>query len=142
MEKGIKIAIIGAGSTYSPELMEGFINHKNDLPLKELYLMDIDDRKLEIVGGLCQRMFKHAEMDTNVVLTKDLDRYLKNKLVFVATIIVIMGILTVIYCLIFGIIFIKKLIHYLSISRCIMKIIPTTVIVNTQELEDWIESKY
>jgi hypothetical protein len=76
------------------------------------------------------------------VLTKDLDRYLKNKLVFVATIIVIMGILTVIYCLIFGIIFIKKLIHYLSISRCIMKIIPTTVIVNTQELEDWIESKY
>ena len=33
MEKGIKIAIIGAGSTYSPELMEGFINHKNDLPL-------------------------------------------------------------------------------------------------------------
>lgn len=77
MEKGIKIAIIGAGSTYSPELMEGFINHKNDLPLKELYLMDIDDRKLEIVGGLCQRMFKHAEMDTNVVLTKDLDEALK-----------------------------------------------------------------
>lgn len=77
MEKGIKIAIIGAGSTYSPELMEGFINHKNDLPLKELYLMDIDDRKLEIVGGLCQRMFKHAEMDTNVVLTKDLDEAIK-----------------------------------------------------------------
>ena len=77
MKKGIKIAIIGAGSTYSPELMEGFINHKNDLPLKELYLMDIDDRKLEIVGGLCQRMFKHAEMDTNVVLTKDLDEAIK-----------------------------------------------------------------
>ena len=76
------------------------------------------------------------------VLTKDLDRYLKSNLVYVATIVVIMGTLTVIYCLIFGIIFIKKLIHYLSISRCIMKIIPTTVIVNTQELEDWIESKY
>ena len=64
MKNGIKIAIIGAGSTYSPELMEGLINHKNDIPLKELYLMDIDDRKLEIVGGLCQRMFKHAGMET------------------------------------------------------------------------------
>ena len=78
MQEGIKIAIIGAGSTYSPELMEGFINHKNDIPLKELYLMDIDDRKLNIVGGLCQRMFKHAEMDTDVVLTKDLDLALKD----------------------------------------------------------------
>lgn len=77
MKDGIKIAIIGSGSTYTPELMEGFINHKDDIPLKELYLMDIDDRKLNIVGGLAQRMVKFAGLDTKVVLTKDLDEALK-----------------------------------------------------------------
>ena len=57
MKNGIKIAIIGSGSTYTPELMEGFINHKDSLPVKDLYLMDIDDRKLNIVGGLAQRLY-------------------------------------------------------------------------------------
>ena len=52
----LKIAIIGAGSTYTPELMEGIINKKDSLPVRKLYLMDIDRRKLEIVGGLCKRM--------------------------------------------------------------------------------------
>ena len=78
MKNGIKIAIIGSGSTYTPELMEGFINHKDSLPVKDLYLMDIDDRKLNIVGGLAQRMVKYAGLDTNVVLTKDLDEALKD----------------------------------------------------------------
>lgn len=73
----MKICIIGAGSTYSPELIEGIIQRKDSLPLKELYLMDIDDRKLEIVGSLCERMIKASGMDTKVVLTKDLDASLK-----------------------------------------------------------------
>ena len=38
--------------------------------------------------------------------------------------------------------FVKKLVNYLSVSRCIMKIIPTSVIISTQELETWIENKY
>lgn len=70
-KKGLKIAIIGSGSTYTPELIEGIINKKETLPLKELYLMDIDDRKRTIVGGLCERMIKAAGMDTEVVLTDD-----------------------------------------------------------------------
>lgn len=76
--KKLKIAIIGAGSTYSPELIEGFIQKKHELPLKELYLMDIDDRKLAIVGGLCQRMIKAANLDCQVVLTKSLEDSLVN----------------------------------------------------------------
>lgn len=77
MEKGIKIAIIGSGSTYTPELIEGLINKKDALPVKELYLMDIDERKLNIVGGLCQRMIAAAGMDTKVVLSMDLDESIK-----------------------------------------------------------------
>ena len=53
-----------------------------------------------------------------------------------------MGIFTIFFCLLFGICFIKKLIHHLSVSRIILKIIPTSVIINTQELESWIENKY
>ena len=73
----IKIAIIGAGSTYTPELMEGLIKRKDSLPLKELVLMDIDENKLSIVGGLCQRMIQHAEIDCKFKLTDDLDEALK-----------------------------------------------------------------
>jgi 6-phospho-beta-glucosidase len=72
----MKICIIGAGSTYSPELIEGFIQRKDQLPVKELYLMDIDDRKLQIVGSLCERMIAASGMNAKVVLTKDLDEAL------------------------------------------------------------------
>lgn len=69
----LKIAIIGAGSTYTPELMEGLIKRKNTLPLRELVLMDIDDRKLGIVGGLCERMIKAENIECKFILTKNLD---------------------------------------------------------------------
>lgn len=71
--KKLKIALIGAGSTYTPELMEGFINKKDSLPVEELYLMDIDDHKLEVVGGLAKRQIEAAGLKTKVVLTKSLD---------------------------------------------------------------------
>ncbi|HHU56203.1 MAG TPA: 6-phospho-beta-glucosidase [Acholeplasmataceae bacterium] len=76
MDKGLKIAIIGAGSTYTPELIEGFINKKDTLPVRKLYLMDIDDRKLNVVGGLCERMIKAAGLDCSVHFTKSLDEAL------------------------------------------------------------------
>lgn len=74
---GIKITIIGSGSTYTPELIEGLINRKDSIPLDELYLMDIDERKRTIVGGLGERMIRAAGMDTKVVLTDNLDEALK-----------------------------------------------------------------
>ncbi|MCU6708635.1 6-phospho-beta-glucosidase [Paenibacillus sp. J5C_2022] len=76
MTKPFKIAIIGAGSTYTPELMEGIIKRKLQLPLDELALMDIDERKLDIVGGLCERMVEAAGMPTKVVKTQQLDEAL------------------------------------------------------------------
>lgn len=56
----MKICIIGAGSTYTPELVEGIINKRDTLPVTHLVFMDIDERKLNIVGSLCQRMIKAA----------------------------------------------------------------------------------
>lgn len=69
----INVTVIGSGSTYCPELVDGFLKAYDELKLKRLVLMDIDDRKREIVGGLCERMLKNAGCDTEVVMTSDLD---------------------------------------------------------------------
>lgn len=71
--KKLKVAVIGAGSTYTPELINGFITRKNELDLSNLYLMDIDRRKMEIVSQLVIRMLDAAGMDTKVVLTESVD---------------------------------------------------------------------
>lgn len=72
-KKGLKIAIIGGGSSYTPEIIEGFIKRYNELPVKDLYLVDIEEgkEKLEIVGNLAKRMVKKAGVDMNIHLTLD-----------------------------------------------------------------------
>ncbi|MCK5129637.1 MAG: 6-phospho-beta-glucosidase [Clostridiales bacterium] len=70
--KPLKIAVIGAGSSYTPELIEGFINRQNELNLKELRLMDIDASRVEIVSKMIKRMVVHSGMDTNIIITTDL----------------------------------------------------------------------
>ncbi|MDF2908112.1 MAG: glycoside hydrolase family 4 [Herbinix sp.] len=76
--KQFKIAIIGAGSTYTPELIEGVINRNSSLPVTELVLMDIDERKLNIVGGLCRRMVEKAGLKISFKLTMDLTEALRD----------------------------------------------------------------
>ena len=58
MEKGVKIVTIGGGSSYTPELMEGFIRRYEELPVREIWLVDIEagKEKMEIVGKMAQRM--------------------------------------------------------------------------------------
>jgi 6-phospho-beta-glucosidase len=72
----LKAAIIGAGSTYTPELIEGFIEYRESLPFSELALMDIDEARLEIVGNLAKRQLKAGDVGCEAALTADLDRAL------------------------------------------------------------------
>ncbi len=67
----MKIAVIGGGSTYTPELVNGFLDRIKSLPLTELWLMDIDPARLEIVGGFAQRMLAARGDPFKVVLTTD-----------------------------------------------------------------------
>lgn len=67
----MKIAVIGAGSTYTPELINGFIERVGSLPLAELALMDINPQRLEIVGGFAQRMVAAKGAPFAVTLTTD-----------------------------------------------------------------------
>lgn len=67
----MKIAVIGGGSTYTPELIHGFIERTASLPVSEVWLMDIDPARLAIVGGFAQRMVEAKGKPFKVVLTAD-----------------------------------------------------------------------
>lgn len=73
---GVKIAVVGGGSTYTPELIEGFHTRRDRLPVDELVLHDIDDERLSVVGGLAQRIMNRHEWPGRLVVTKDRDRAL------------------------------------------------------------------
>ncbi len=74
----MKISIIGSGSTYTPELVEGIIHRQDSLGVSQLYLYDIDMPKLKIVGDLCKRMLEKANLKIETVLTNNLIETLTN----------------------------------------------------------------
>ncbi len=65
----MKITVIGGGSTYTPELVNGFLERKNRLRIGELWLMDIDEERLNIVGGFAERMVKDKGKPFKVILS-------------------------------------------------------------------------
>lgn len=73
MKKGIKIVTIGGGSSYTPELIEGFIKRTDRLKIDELWLVDIleGEEKLNIITDLARRMFTKAGLETKVYKTLD-----------------------------------------------------------------------
>ncbi|MGM0523541.1 MAG: 6-phospho-beta-glucosidase [Bacillota bacterium] len=79
MKKKLKVATIGGGSSYTPELIEGFIKRYDEFPLTELWLVDIEagKEKLEIVGNLAKRMIKKAGLNIRVELTLDREEALR-----------------------------------------------------------------
>ena len=72
-KKPVKIVTIGGGSSYTPELMEGFIKRYDELPIKEIWLVDCErgKTKLEIVGAMAQRMWDATPYGVKVHLTLD-----------------------------------------------------------------------
>ena len=70
----MKVAVIGGGSTYTPELVEGFGLRRDVLPVDELVLHDIDESRLEVVGGLAGRILDKLEFPGRLTLTSDRER--------------------------------------------------------------------
>lgn len=56
----MKVAVIGGGSTYTPELIDGFARLSEVLPITELWLVDPNESRLELVSGLARRIFSRA----------------------------------------------------------------------------------
>ncbi len=69
----MKIAVIGGGSTYTPELIEGFARRADVLPVDELVLQDIDSDRLDIVGSLARRILSAQSFAGRLTTTTSLD---------------------------------------------------------------------
>jgi 6-phospho-beta-glucosidase len=67
----VKVAVFGGGSSYTPELIKGFLERMDSFPLSELWLMDISQERLDIVGKFAQRMVEAAGSPFKVVLTSN-----------------------------------------------------------------------
>jgi 6-phospho-beta-glucosidase len=69
----MKLAVIGGGSTYTPELVSGLSRERSRLPLEELVLHDIDAERREVVGAMAGRMLAHDGFEGSLVVTDDLE---------------------------------------------------------------------
>lgn len=80
MKKGLKIVTIGGGSSYTPELIEGFIDRYDTLPVREIWLVDIEEgkEKLEIVGNLAKRMVEKSALPIEIHLSLNRQEALKD----------------------------------------------------------------
>ncbi|MDF9839432.1 MULTISPECIES: 6-phospho-beta-glucosidase [unclassified Paenibacillus] len=73
MAERLKVAVIGGGSSYTPELIEGFILNYATFPVTEIVLVDIQEgfHKLSIVGELARRMIARSGLPIELSLTLD-----------------------------------------------------------------------
>lgn len=69
----MKLAVVGGGSTYTPELIDGFARLRDTLPVEELVLVDPAADRLELVGGLARRIFAKQDHPGRITTTSDID---------------------------------------------------------------------
>src|SRR4051812_37795302 len=69
----MKIAVVGGGSTYTPELIEGFARRTDVLPFDEIVLQDVSTERLDVVGGLARRIFARSGIAGRLRTTTSLD---------------------------------------------------------------------
>lgn len=75
MKETMKVCVVGAGSNYTPELVKGIINQsQEELPIREIALTDIDEKRLDIMAGLAERMIKASDKDIKIVKTTDIKK--------------------------------------------------------------------
>ncbi|MEI6362620.1 MAG: 6-phospho-beta-glucosidase [Actinomycetes bacterium] len=67
----MKLAVIGGGSTYTPELVDGLARLDETVGVDELVLFDIDQDRLEVVGAFAERMLRHRDSTTRLTLSTD-----------------------------------------------------------------------
>src|SRR3954447_19864578 len=69
----MKLAVIGGGSTYTPEVIDGLVQFRNELPVDDLYLHDTNDQRLQTVAGFAKRMLARAGHPVHLGATRSLD---------------------------------------------------------------------
>jgi 6-phospho-beta-glucosidase len=69
----MKLAVVGAGSTYTPELVDGLVRLQELLPVDELALMDVDEERLDVLAGMTRRMLDRGGHPARLTRTTNLD---------------------------------------------------------------------
>jgi 6-phospho-beta-glucosidase len=69
----VRLAVVGAGSTYTPELVDGLVRMEELLPVEELALLDVDEERLAILGGMTRRMLERGGHPARLSLTTRLE---------------------------------------------------------------------
>ena len=67
----MKIAVIGGGSTYTPELIDGILQRHDRLPVSIIHLVDIDLTRLETIAAFAKRMVKAAGREIEIEFSTD-----------------------------------------------------------------------
>ena len=73
----MKLAVIGGGSTYTPELIDGIIKRNERLPITEIYLLDITTERVSVIAAFASRMLKAAGKDISIQFGTNLDEAIK-----------------------------------------------------------------
>lgn len=73
----MRLTVVGGGSTYTPELIDGVLTRHDRLPLTEIVLVDIDPRRVEIVGRFARRMADRAGISLNISWTDNLQEAIR-----------------------------------------------------------------
>jgi alpha-galactosidase/6-phospho-beta-glucosidase family protein len=69
----VKLAVVGGGSTYTPEIVDGLVRLRAQLPVEELWLHDVNDERLDVVAGLARRMLERVAHPAQLSTTTRLD---------------------------------------------------------------------
>jgi 6-phospho-beta-glucosidase len=69
MARGVKVCVIGGGSSYTPELVEGLLKHRDRLPIDALTLHDVDEERVGLIGALADRMMAAQDWDGELAVT-------------------------------------------------------------------------
>ncbi|PSR27236.1 MAG: 6-phospho-beta-glucosidase, partial [Sulfobacillus benefaciens] len=80
MKSGARVAVIGGGSSYTPELIDGFLTHYGEMPVEKITLVDIPDgrEKMRIVAELSQRMIAKSGLPIELDYTLQRQSALRN----------------------------------------------------------------
>jgi 6-phospho-beta-glucosidase len=68
----VKVAVIGGGSTYTPELIDGILQRHERLPVSVIHLVDIDLTRLTIIAAFAKRMIKAAGREIDIEFSTDI----------------------------------------------------------------------
>jgi 6-phospho-beta-glucosidase len=74
----MRLTVVGGGSTYTPELIDGVLQRHSSLPVTEIVLVDIDSHRVDVVGRFAQRMAQHVGVNIDIHWTNNLAVAVKN----------------------------------------------------------------